>query len=103
MTRSDFNNGLPSDAPTPLPTLQTPTRDRMRALLSTPRGRATYARRKATVEPVFGQIRACRGFRQFSLRGLLKARCEWLLVCATHNLLKLWWSYSSAPPLAALT
>jgi transposase len=98
-----LNNGLPSDAPTPLPTLQTPTRDRMRALLSTPRGRATYARRKSTVEPVFGQIRACRGFRQFSLRGLLKARCEWLLVCATHNLLKLWRSCSAAPPLAALT
>jgi len=36
------------------------------------------------------EIRACRGFRQMSLRGLVKARCEWMLVCATHNLLKLW-------------
>ena len=72
------------------PNLQTEPRAAMRARLLTPEGRAAYARRKATVEPVFGQIRSCRGFRQMSLRGLLKARCEWLLVCATHNLLKLW-------------
>lgn len=62
----------------------------MRALLETKRGREAYARRKATVEPVFGQIRAARRFVQFSFRGLLKNRCEWLLVCATHNVLKLW-------------
>jgi hypothetical protein len=85
-----LNNGLPADAP-PLPeNLQTEHRAAMRARLLSPQGRAAYARRKATVEPVFGQIRACRGFRQFSLRGTVKARCEWLLVCATHNLLKLW-------------
>lgn len=62
----------------------------MRALLETDRGRAAYARRKATVEPVFGQIRAARRFGQFSFRGLFKNRCEWLLVCLTHNVLKLW-------------
>lgn len=62
----------------------------MSALLNSKAGHAAYARRKATVEPVFGQIRACRGFRQMSFRGLFKNRCEWLLVCATHNLLKLW-------------
>jgi len=61
----------------------------MRALLNTERGKAAYARRKATVEPVFGQIRT-RGIRQMSFRGLLKNRLEWLLICATHNLLKLW-------------
>ncbi len=65
-------------------------RGAMRTLLSTDAGRATYARRKATVEPVFGQIKSARGFRQLSFRGLLKNRCEWLFVCATHNLLKLW-------------
>lgn len=64
-------------------------RDRMRAKLSTPRGRAIYAKRKSTVEPVFGQIKGCRGFRQFSLRGLAAVGGEWSLVCACHNLLKL--------------
>ena len=84
------SNGTLVDASPVLPHLHTEPRAAMRARLLTPEGRAAYARRKATVEPVFGQIRACRGFRQFSLRGLLKVRCEWLLVCATHNLLKLW-------------
>lgn len=69
---------------------QTPERRAMRAVLETPRGHAAYARRKATVEPVFGQIKACRGIRQMSFRGIWKNRCEWLLICATHNLLKLW-------------
>jgi transposase len=68
---------------------QTDERQRMRALLSTDRGKAAYARRKATVEPVIGQIRT-RGVRQMSFRGLLKNRLEWLLICTTHNLLKLW-------------
>jgi transposase len=67
----------------------TPARIKMRAILETPEGRAAYARRKATVEPVFGQIRAARGFHHMSFRGLLKNRCEWLFVCLTHNLLKL--------------
>ncbi len=62
----------------------------MRATLADPRGRAMYAKRKSTVEPVFGQIRAARGFHHFSFRGLVKNRCEWLLVCFTHNLLKLY-------------
>ena len=67
----------------------TPERAAMRAKLDTEAGRAQYARRKATVEPVIGQIRT-RGFQHFSMRGLLKVRCEWLLVAATHNILKLW-------------
>lgn len=83
-------NGLPDDKAPPLANLHSDQRAAMRARLVCAQGRAAYARRKATVEPVFGQIRACRGFRQMSLRGLAKARCEWLLVCATHNLLKLW-------------
>ena len=68
---------------------QTDERKRMRALLGTERGRAAYARRKATVEPVIGQIRT-RGVRQMSFRGMLKNRLEWVFICATHNLLKLW-------------
>ncbi|HWH53732.1 MAG TPA: IS1182 family transposase [Gemmatimonadaceae bacterium] len=68
----------------------TPDRVAMAALLATERGRAAYARRKATVEPVFGQIRTCQSYQHVSFRGLLKNRLEWLLVCATHNLRKLW-------------
>jgi transposase len=48
-----------------------------------------YRLRKQTVEPVFGQIKQARGFRQFLLRGLDKVRAEWVLVCTVHNLLKL--------------
>jgi transposase len=72
-----------------LPNYLTVERLAMRARLETPEGRAAYARRKATVEPVFGQIRACRGFRQFSFRGLFKNRCEWQFVSLVHNVLKL--------------
>ena len=68
---------------------QTVERRAMHARLETPEGRAAYARRKATVEPVFGQVRACRGFHQFSFRGLFKNRCEWLFVSLAHNVLKL--------------
>ncbi len=64
--------------------------DRMRRTLRTKRGRARYARRKAIVEPVFGQIKQGRGFRQFLLRGLRQVRGEWALICTTHNVLKLW-------------
>jgi transposase len=53
------------------------------------RGKEVYARRKATVEPVFGQIEEVRGFRRFSQRGLAKVRNEWAFVCLTHNLIKL--------------
>jgi transposase len=51
--------------------------------------RSRYRLRKHTVEPVFGQIKQARGFRQFLLRGLDKVRGEWALICTAHNLLKL--------------
>lgn len=57
--------------------------------LRTEGGRKVYARRKAVAEPPFGQIKQARGFRQLLMRGLEKARGEWLLICLTHNLLKL--------------
>lgn len=63
--------------------------DRMRRKLKTKAGKAVYAARKAIVEPVFGQIKQARGFRQFLLRGIDKVRGEWALVCLTHNILKL--------------
>jgi transposase len=73
----------------PLP--QDATRvDRMRRKLKTKAGKAVYAARKAIVEPVFGQIKQARGFRQFLLRGIEKVRGEWSLVCLTHNILKLY-------------
>jgi hypothetical protein len=64
--------------------------ERMKRKLLTKAGVAIYAARKAIVEPVFGQIKEVRGFRRFSLRGLEKVKAEWALVCATHNILKMY-------------
>ncbi len=64
-------------------------RDRMKAKVLTEEGREKYGLRKQTVEPVFGQIKRCIGFRVFSMRGQEACEDEWSLVCAAHNLLKL--------------
>ncbi len=64
-------------------------RDRMRWMLDTAEGRALYSRRKAVVEPVFGQIRVGQRFNRLSFRGLRAVSSEWKLVAACHNLLKL--------------
>ena len=61
----------------------------MREKLTTPAGHRTYALRKTIVEPVFGQIKEIRGFRRFSFRGLPNVTAEWVLICLTHNVLKL--------------
>jgi len=53
--------------------------------LKTPEGRALYARRKHTPEPVFGIIKSALGFRQFLLRGLDNVRGEWNLVTMAYN------------------
>jgi len=81
--------GRPGPCPRgPLP--KTATRvDRMSRKLHTKAGAAVYAARKAIVEPVIGQIKQARGFRQFLLRGIEKVQGEWSLVCTTHNILKL--------------
>jgi hypothetical protein len=63
--------------------------EQMRHKLRTAEGQAVYKLRKAVVEPVFGQIKEARGFRRFLLRGLAKVQAEWQMICATHNLLKL--------------
>jgi transposase len=60
--------------------------ERMAHRLKTPQGRATYALRKQTVEPVFGIIKAVIGFRQFLTRGLDNVQNEWTLVCLAWNL-----------------
>ena len=62
---------------------------RMRRRLAQGAQRSRYRLRKQTVEPTFGQIKECRGFRQFLMRGLDKVAGEWSLVCTAHNLLKL--------------
>jgi len=64
--------------------------DRMTRKLQTKAGRAVYALRKCVVEPVFGQIKQGRGFRQFLLRGIRKVKGEWALVCMTHNVSRLY-------------
>ena len=51
--------------------------------------RSRYRLRKQIVEPVFGQIKQARGFRQFLLRGIEKVRAEWALICTAHNLTKM--------------
>jgi hypothetical protein len=61
----------------------------MRAKLSGGGWESPYHLRKQTVEPVFGQIKAARGFRQFLTRGLANVAAEWQLVCCAHNVLKL--------------
>jgi hypothetical protein len=61
----------------------------MRRVLSTEHGQAVYRRRMASIEPVFGQVKHNRGFRQFLRRGRSAVRSEWRLEAATHNLLKL--------------
>lgn len=65
------------------------TKERMARKLRTKPGRAAYARRKAIVEPVFGQIDTCQGGKQVLLRGLEAAQAEWALLAACHNLRKL--------------
>ncbi len=81
-------HGQPKDQPPPKCTGD--ERTAMRAKVATEAGRRIYARRKAVVEPVFGQVKEVRAFRRFSLRGLERVQAEWALVCAGHNLLKLW-------------
>jgi transposase len=51
--------------------------------------RSRYRLRKQIVEPVFGQIKQARGFRQFLLRGIERVTAEWALICTAHNLAKL--------------
>ena len=76
---------------------RTPLRTAMRAKLATPEGHAVYARRKVMTEPVFGQEKQARGFRQCLLRGAEQVAAELTLVHLTHNLLKLWRAQAPLP------
>lgn len=79
----------PAPAPRgPVPKDATP-KQRMARKLKTKQGHAVYARRKAIVEPVFGQLQTVQEGRQLLLRGKHAARAQWRFQCAIHNLLKL--------------
>jgi transposase len=67
-----------------------PASARMAERLATPEGQAHYRRRKVIPEPVFGWIKHVIGFRQFSLRGLIKVTGEWSLVCLATNVRRMW-------------
>jgi hypothetical protein len=85
--RLKHNEAIPECAKGRTPGDLTP-KQLMARKLRTKKGRETYRKRKWMVEPVFGQIKACRGFRHFLLRSLEKMQGEWTIVCLTHNLLK---------------
>ena len=88
-TRRDRHSATPPVAPRGRIPAGLSHRERMTRKLTTKQGRAEYRRRKVIVEPVFGQMKEARGFRRFRLRGRVKVTAEWHLVCAVHNLAKL--------------
>jgi len=86
------HNAAPEDRftePEPLLAPADPVTE-MKHRLKTIVGKAIYAKRKSTVEPVFGIIKAVMGFRQFLLRGLKKVTGEWDLVCIAYNLKRMY-------------
>ncbi len=76
---------LPQSEPAPLPP-NASAKEKMAHRLKTPLGQALYKLPKQTVEPVFGIIKEIMGFRRFRLRGREKVSLEWLLVCVSYNL-----------------
>ena len=87
--RGQRRGRLPTHATSPEPA-SAPTRvEAMRAKIKAGGHASPYRLRKQLPEPVFGQIKQARGFRQFLLRGFEKVRAEWAIVCTAHNLLKL--------------
>lgn len=65
-------------------------RELMERKLLTKKGQEMYGKRKIIVEPPFGQMKDGQGFRRFMVRGISSVTSEWRLMCASHNLLKLW-------------
>ena len=86
--RQKHNDKVP-DSPKGRPPKNLTAKEKMARRNRTKKGRAEYARRKVIIEPVFGQIKAGLGFRNFLLRGLEKMQGEWTLVCLAHNLKRL--------------
>lgn len=84
-----LKHGDVTPAPRGRPPKTITVRDRMARKLRTRRGREAYSRRKVLAEPVIGQIKQARGFRQFLRRGVDNVSEEWALICTAHNMLKL--------------
>jgi transposase len=74
--------------------------DEMRNKIDTPEGRKMYSKRLGIVEPVFGNIRACKKMNRFTLRGKTKVNIQWLLYCVVHNIEKIC-KYGMASPQGA--
>lgn len=87
--RRKHSDPLPP-APRGRPPKNLTPKERMKRKLQTLPGRAAYAWRQILPEPVFGQIKQARGFRQFLRRGLRAVGEEWALISTTHNVLKLY-------------
>lgn len=81
--------------------VKAPWRIQMREKLRSETGRTLYARRKHTVEPVFGIIKHVMGFRQFLLRGLDKVKGEWALITLAYNFKRLWSLQKDLAPVLA--
>lgn len=86
--RYDYRPSAATDKPPRI--ITDPTLLAMKAKLATDEGRGLYAKRKQTVEPVFGIIKHILGFRQFLRRGVAAVRAEWSLVCLAYNVKRLW-------------
>ncbi len=84
-----WSHGQPPPPPRGRIPANASARERMSRKTRTKSGRADYARRKAIVEPVFGQMTILQRARHLLLRGKDAARAEWRLLCACHNLRKL--------------
>jgi Transposase DDE domain len=76
-----YRSGLPD------PTI---AREQMQEKLNDAENQVRYRKRQSSIEPVFGNVKGNRGYRRFSRRGLASVSSEWRLICATHNLMKLW-------------
>jgi hypothetical protein len=88
--KSEVADEASNIATTPPQPAKAPTRvEAMRVKIKAGGHSSPYRLRKQLPEPVFGQIKQARGFRQFLMRGLEKVRAEWAIVCTAHNLLKL--------------
>jgi transposase len=74
-------------------------KEKMERKLRSRKGREIYKHRGRSIEPVYGQIKAARGLKQFLLRGIEKVRGEWSLIAITHNILKLWRNRRPKPAL----
>jgi hypothetical protein len=97
------NHGKPRKDGKPSQSHSDGLRAAMTARLTSEEGKACYAKRKETVEPVFGQLKEQQGARRFLRRGLRACEAEWKVLCGTHNLLKLWRHQAIRPAAAPAT